>query len=249
MQLEARIALVTGAARGIGLALTRGLIARGCRVIAVGRNQAALDGLVRDEPGVVAALQADLASPSDVDAVLERIRADWPDVSIVVNNAGIQVNIDFLDPDSEARVDEWRREIAVNLTAVVRLSTGLLPTLMRQPDAAIVNVTSGLAIAPKRSAPVYCATKAALRSFTKALRYQCEDACLNVAVIDVVMSIVDTDMTTGRGYRKITAEHAAQEVLNGLAESRNDIAVGRSRALIRLARVAPGLAERMMRDA
>lgn len=111
-----------------------------------------------------------------------------------------------------------------------------------------MNVSSGLALAPKASAPVYCATKAAVRSFTKALRYQCEDAAPNVAVVEAIMALVDTDMTQGRGARKMSAHDAAAEVVRGLQRGAPEIWVGRTRLLKTLLRLAPGVAERMMRN-
>jgi NAD(P)-dependent dehydrogenase (short-subunit alcohol dehydrogenase family) len=109
---------------------------------------------------------------SAVDALLEH----HPALSVVVNNAVVQTPTDLLAEDPHALRASLRREIAVNIDAVVAVSAGLLPHLARQPEAAIVNITTGLALAPKRSAPVCCATKSAVRTFTRALRYQCEDA-------------------------------------------------------------------------
>ncbi|MEV6207053.1 SDR family NAD(P)-dependent oxidoreductase [Kitasatospora sp. NPDC051914] len=112
-------------------------------------------------------------------------------------------------------------------------------------------VTSGLAYAPKRSAPVYCATKAGLHTLLDALRYQSEAATPHVRVQEVVLPLVDTPMTAGREgpARKLTAEAAAEAVLRGLGTGRRIVPVGASRALLAVHRLSPATARRILRDA
>ncbi|MFD4672582.1 SDR family oxidoreductase [Lentzea sp. NPDC058450] len=248
MNLHDTTALVTGATRGIGRHLTRHLIAHGARVVAVGRDQDLLDELAA-EHGEVHPWQVDLADPAAVDAFVTEVAQRHPGLSVVVNNAGVQTLTDFLgDDDPEALRPVLRREIAINFDAVVALSTGLLPHLRRHPEAAVVNITSGLALAPKRSAPVYCATKAAVRTFSRALRYQCQDAAPHVRVIDAVMPLVDTEMTRGRGRDKISPDQAARAVVDGIVAGTDEIHVGRTRLLPPLLRLSPALAHRVLRD-
>lgn len=197
--------------------------------------------------GLVTAWPADLARADEIDRLVHEVPARFPNLTLLINNAGVQVTADVLADEPPALRAAFRDEIAINLEAVVALSTGLLPHLARQPSAAIINVTSGLALAPKASAPVYCATKAAVRSFTRALRYQCEDADLKVQVSDAVMALVDTDMTRGRGSRKMSAQDAAAEVLAGLQRGQDEIYVGRTKLLRLVMRLAPGVGERLMR--
>lgn len=247
MNLAGRTVLVTGAARGIGRALTRQLVAEGCRVAAVGRDAQALADLEAEHKGLVTVWPADLARADEVDRLVRDVPERLPNLTVLINNAGVQMTADVLADNPASLRTAFREEIAVNLEAVVALSTGLLPHLARQPLAAIVNVTSGLALAPKASAPVYCATKAAVRSFTRSLRYQCEDAGLKVRVVDAVMALVDTDMTRGRGARKMSPQDAAAEVLTGLQQGRDEIYVGRAKLLRLMMRLAPGFGERLMR--
>lgn len=96
------------------------------------------------------------------------------------------------------------REIAINVDAVVHLCQGVVPVLKQRDEAALVNVSSGLAIAPKASAPVYCASKAFVRSYSQALRYQLEET--SVRVFDLAPPLVKTDMTAGRNEGAITAD-------------------------------------------
>ncbi|CAN7491345.1 SDR family NAD(P)-dependent oxidoreductase [Phenylobacterium sp. LjRoot164] len=247
MQLRDRTILVTGGARGIGLALTRRFLAEGAVVIAAGRDGERLARLHAQHPRRVTAWPVDLSDPQQTDAFVRDLPRRHPELSVVVNNAGAQTLTDFLADDVETLRPALRREISLNLDAVVAISTGLLEHLRRQPSAAIVNVTSGLALAPKTSSPVYCATKAAVRSFTKALRYQCEDGAPNVQVIEAVMALVDTDMTAGRGQGKITPTEAADEVVDAILAGRREVYVDRAKLLPILMRVAPGLGERIMR--
>lgn len=243
-----RTALVTGGASGIGLALVRRLHRDGAaRVFVVGRDAAKLYALGREAP-FVTPLIADLADPTAVDRLLAELPARAPELSLVVNNAGTQRLSDFVTEDPAALVPDLRQEIRANFDAVVALSAGLLPILARQPTAAIVNVTSGLAIAPKRSSPVYCATKAGVRSFTRALRYQCEDALPHVRIVEALPPLVDTAMTAGRGRGKISAEACADEIVDGLRAGRAEIRVGKSKLLGAIMRLSPALGYRILRN-
>ncbi len=251
-----RTALVTGGAAGIGLALTEALVAAGAhRVVVVGRDPARLAAAAAAHPGVVTPLRADLGDAAAVGRLLAALPAEAPALSLVVNNAGVQHLTDLArdaaaDPDALARdvLPALAAEIATNLTSVVALSVALLPRLARQPSAAIVNISSGLALAPKRSAPVYCATKAAVRSFTRALRYQCEDRLPHVRVVEALPPLVDTAMTRGRGRGKLSAAACAAEILAGLQAGRDEVYVGRAKVLRALMRVAPAAGYRLMRD-
>ena len=128
------------------------------------------------------------------------------------------------------------------------LTTLCLPLLRQQPQSTIVNVSSGLAIAPKSSAPVYCATKAALHIFSKALRYQMEDAAPNIAVVEAILPLVDTNMTRGRGKEKISPEKVAKEIFEGMERNHHEIYVGKVKLFVLIHRVLPQLAERILRN-
>ncbi|SFR02679.1 uncharacterized oxidoreductase [Lentzea waywayandensis] len=248
MKLTESTTLVTGATRGIGRELTRQLVACGAQVVAVGRDHDSLAALAAEHGDRVHPWPVDLAEPAAVDAFIHDVTNRHPTLSVVINNAGVQTLTDFLVDDPQALRPALRREIALNFDAVVALSTGLLPHLCRQPSAAIVTVTSGLALAPKRSAPVYCATKAAVRTFSRALRYQCEASAPHVRVIDAVMPLVDTDMTRGRGRGKISSSDAAAAMIGGISRDSTEIHIGKVRLLHALMRISPGLAYRILRD-
>lgn len=248
MRLDSRTVLVTGAARGLGRELTRQLILRGADVVAAGRDRDRLDALAADHPGRVWPWPVDLSDPGAVDGLVQELPVRYPALSVAINNAGVQTVTDLLTDDPDFLRHAFRRELGVNLDAVIAISTGLLPHLSRQPEAAIVTITSGLALAPKRSAPVYCATKAGVRAFTRALRYQCQVAAPHVQVTDAVLPLVDTDMTRGRGRGKMSAADAADAVLRGVHHGTEEVAVGKVKLLRSLMRVSPRLGYRVLRD-
>ncbi|MEV7612716.1 SDR family NAD(P)-dependent oxidoreductase [Streptomyces sp. NPDC089799] len=247
MNLTGRTVLVTGGARGVGRELTRQLVAQGAHVVAVGRDPGRLATLAADHAGRVSTHTLDLTDPDAVDAFAAELPERHPQLSVVINNAGVQEHTDFLRDDPLTVRSTVRRELTVNLDSVITLSTALLPHLHRQESAVLVNVTSGLALAPKASAPVYCASKAAARTFTRALRYQCEDASSPVRVIDAVLPLVDTDMTRGRGRGKISAEDAAAAVIRGILRETAEIRIGRVKLLHAVLRLAPALGYRLLR--
>ena len=245
--LAGRTALVTGGTSGIGLELVRGLFDKGARRVFVVSRTASRStwGDYRDR---VELIDADLCCEAEIMRLTDRLNAEASDLSLVINNAGMQVLSDFGAPGALELLPALRTEIAINFTSVVGLSVGLLPLLARQPSAVLVNVTSGLALAPKQSSPVYCATKAGVRSFTRALRYQCDRAFPTVTVIEALPPLVDTPMTTGRGRGKISAAACAGEIISGIERRHHEIYVGKSKLLRGVMRISPALGHRIMRN-
>lgn len=247
LDLSRSTAVVTGGARGIGLELTRQLVARGAKVIAIGRNPEHLQAVQAEFPAEVTIRAVDLSSGPEVDRLVAELAAEAPEIDILVNNAGVQYEMDLFGRDPAEVTRLARREISTNLESVIVLTLGLLPIIARHEQGAVINVSSGLAIAPKAASPVYCATKAAVRSFTKALRYQCAGKAPHVLVSEAIMALVDTDMTSGRGSGKISAARAACEVLSVLDSYRPEVWVGKAKLLRLVNRLSPALAERIMR--
>lgn len=233
--------LVTGASSGIGRALALQLAAAGTRVIALARRTDALQALAAQQPGIVP-WAADLADTAALPALAARLVAAHPDLAGVIHNAGVQVDARLADAgQGPAQV---RQEVDINLVAPIVLTQALLPQLLARRGAFVVNVTSGLAFAPKRSAAVYSATKAGLHLFTRALRVQVQGTGLRV--VEAVMPLVDTPMTAGRGRRKLAPDDAARALLDGLRAGRPDLYIGQARAVPWLARWAPGLLARAL---
>lgn len=243
MKLTGNTILVTGATAGIGLALTEECLKLGNKVIGIGRNQDALRGLSQQHQQFVP-LPCDLTKQDEFDFAINFIRQNYPDLNIIVNNAGIQFNYDVtVEPVDGEKAKE---EIQLNLTTPIKIVYGLLLMLLPKKESAIVNVTTGLALAPKKSAPVYCAAKAGLRTFTRTLRYQL--AHTTVKVFEVIPPLVDTNMTKGRGNNKITALQVAGEIISGLEHNRYEIPIGKVKLLIWIMRVFPSIGYRIMKN-
>ncbi len=241
-----RTVLLTGGARGIGRELTRLLVGRGARLITVGRDTDMLRQLEAAHPGSVATFTADLAVAGQVQSVIDWLSSEHRDCSVLINNAAIMNHCELTRPSPD-RDEEIATEIAINLTAPIRLATAALPILRAHSSAAIVNITSGLAIAPKRNAAVYCATKAGLRSFTRALRDQCRHDRLPIQVSEVVMTLVETTLSTDAPGR-YPPERAAMDTLRGLERGKPEVWIEKARLLRIIHRLSPALAYAIMRD-
>lgn len=242
MRLHDNTILITGGASGIGLALAKAFVARGNDVIICGRNEQKLQAVHRDCPSI-ATFRCDIADAGDRERLAQHLADHHPGFNVLINNAGIQHNYDWSDARSHVRAIE--EEVSINLLAQLTLTDRLLPALLNMPEAAIINVTSALALVPKQSAPVYCATKAALRSFTRALRYQLEQT--SVKVFEIIPALIDTEMTAGRGKRKISPARLAEESLRALQSGQHEIRIDKVKLLFALHRLLPRVAERMLR--
>lgn len=244
MKLSDNTILVTGGGSGIGLALAKAFARhRGNTVVVCGRNAQKLEAVHADNP-VIATFPCDIANDQDQQYLAEVITRKYPNFNILINNAGIQHNYSFLD--TQSRTDVIEEEVNINFLAQVQLTDRLLPVLLRQPSAALVNVTSALAVVPKQSAPIYCATKAAMHTFTKALRYQLKNS--PVRVFEIIPALVETEMTKGRGKGKITPEALAAEALRGIQSDQYEIRIGKTKMLFALHRLLPSVAEHIIKN-
>lgn len=233
--------IVTGATSGIGRALAIQLIEAGVPVIAIGRNEDQLRELAA-RSGLVATYAADLSEIDALPALVARIVSAHPDVGCLINNAGIQNDLRVDDAPCDAA--QICHEVDVNLVAPMVLTQALIAHLQRQPLGLVVNLTSALGYMPKRTAAVYSATKAGLHLFTQALRVQM--AGTTVRVVEVVMPLVDTPMTAGRGGGKLPPAQAAHSLIEGLLAGKQDIRIGKARLLPWLQRWAPWMLARIL---
>lgn len=251
MKLDGLKVLITGGGRGIGREIARALSERGAALVLVGRDVQGLERAASALPGPVTTVPCDLSDVGAVDSLIERVRADHRDLGGLVNNAAVQHEIDLVHGDPADTIDRARGEIALNLAAPVALALGLLPLLRVQRQALVVNVTTGLAYAPKEASPVYCASKAGLHAFTQALRYQCERQAPNLLVTEAILPLVDTDMTRGRGgiggRGGMAPVDVARAIVRGLEKDRVEVWVGQAKLLRVLRRIAPGVPARILR--
>jgi uncharacterized oxidoreductase len=187
MQLTGNTILITGGGSGIGRALAEAFHALGNHVIIAGRRKNVLEATVAANPGMKAEV-LDIESSAAINAFAERIKAAYPKLNAVIHSAGI------MRPESllTGALDDAEAMITTNLLGPIRLTAALLPQLMTQSHATIMTVSSGLAFLPLAMTPTYCATKAAIHSYTQSLRYQLKDT--NVQVLELIPPYVQTEL-------------------------------------------------------
>ncbi len=190
MRLDNNTILITGGGAGIGRGLAEAFHRLGNQVIISGRREQMLLDACAANPGMNH-LVMDVTSPRDVAFVAEHAAELYPEINCLINNAGIQRVHDFAQ-DQELDEQALADEIDTNLTGLIRTTSAFLPQLQAKESATIINVSSGLSFVPLANFPVYCATKAAVHSFTQSLRYQLRDT--SVKVIELAPPYVESGL-------------------------------------------------------
>ena len=237
MQIDGKLALVTGGTDGIGLEIARQLKRKGAAIIVCGRRE---DFLATARAEGFEAIAADL---SNAQGCLDLARSlKERTIDILVNNAGMSGNF---GPGEPLDLELTDRAIFLNLNAPMHLIGHMLPALLARPEASIVNVTSGLAIAPRAGSPVYCASKAGLRSFTQALRYNLKQT--RVHVIEALPPVVETAMTRGRiSGKKMSASDCAAQIVDAIESNSKEANVGMVKLLQMIYSISPALVRKIM---
>jgi len=243
MKLNNNTILITGGTSGIGLELVRQFYERNNKLIVTSSNQSNLENLKEKFPGIIT-IVCNLADNSSVHQLITKCLTDHGDINLVINNAGIQYNYNWLEEkDGYAKI---ANEICVNFTSPMQIIYGLLPVLLNKREAAIVNVSSGLALVPKKSAPIYCATKAAIHNGTKALRYQLENT--TVKVFEIIPPLVETPMTEGRGKDKISPKQLVDEFIPNFINNKYESFIGKTKILRLIQRLSPARADSILKN-
>jgi short-subunit dehydrogenase involved in D-alanine esterification of teichoic acids len=190
MKMTGNTILLTGGTSGIGLGLAVRLHEAGNKVIVAGRRKKLLDDITAEHPGIDA-LVLDVADPDSIAQASETLAASHPDLNVLINNAGIMLKENVLDPTGLPVAEE---HVTINLLGTIRMTYAFLPLLVGKDYAVVVNVTSALAFVPFPITPTYSATKAALHSFSQSLRVQLASAGAGVQVIEVVPPSVRTTL-------------------------------------------------------
>lgn len=241
MQTSNNTILITGGATGIGLALATAFLDKRNEVIICGRRENALNEAKTKHPKFHIR-QNDLSKIEERKSLARWTTQNFPKLNMLINNAGIQREF-LLDDNNVAEKFSTENEIEINLTAPIHLTMLLLPHLKQQQNSAIINISSGLAYVPISIMPVYCATKSALQSFTKSLRYQLRND--KVKVFEVSPPIVDTELDNGardqRGQtnKGLKPKAVAIKTLKGFANDNYNIAVGQVKILRIVSRIIP----------
>ena len=193
MQMTGNTILITGGGSGIGRGLAEAFHALGNQVVILGRRQNVLDEVTAANPGMKA-LTVDMADSASIQAFAAKVAEENPALNVLVHMAGIMVN-ENLQTQTEP-LDTMEATVATNLVGPMRLTAALLPALRAQPNPVVMTVTSGLAYVPLAMTPTYCATKAAIHSYTESLRYQLKDT--PVQVIELIPPYVQTSLMGDR---------------------------------------------------
>ncbi len=215
MNLSNNVILITGGTSGIGLELVRQFYGFGNKIIIASSHPDKLEQVKKAFPAIEICV-CDLRDASSVRSLIAKCLLQYPDINVLINNAGIQYN--YLLTEVLDGYEKIEDEIRVNLISPVQLTYGLLPILLNKAESAIINISSALAFVPKMSAPVYCATKSALHVQTQVMRYQLEHA--RVKVFEIIPPLVETPMTQGRGKGKITSKQLVDEFLRNFKNNK-----------------------------
>lgn len=244
MKTRDNTVLITGGSTGIGLAMAKALVEAGNTVIVCGRDQGRL-AKVKEVIPDIHTIRCDVTRDDELANLQARILRDFPLLNILINNAAVMHIGDFgANLGGLERIEE---EVCTNLLAPMKLTNLLLPVLLQQATAAIVVVSSGLAYVPVANVAVYCATKAALHSFSHSLRHQLRRT--DVKVFELLPPLVDTTLSRTLRMPKIRAEQVAQELLKGLTGDSYVVRVGMVKLLQVASQLAPWLTERMLNRA
>jgi uncharacterized oxidoreductase len=243
MKLTGRTILITGGSAGIGLAFALKFLELGNEVIVTGRRQAVLDQVKSKYPKLHA-IQSDVADPQQIARLATRVKADFPKLDVLMNNAGILLYKNLTSPAAD--LSGLMAEININVGGVVGTTSALIDVL-KANEGTVINVSSGLAFVPLPAAPIYSATKAAIHSYTQSLRFQLEET--GVEVIELMPPAVKTDMTTELaegGGSVITTDELVKQSFASLKKGVLEIRPGQSKQLAFLRRLAPDFINRQL---
>ena len=246
MRLTNRTILITGGSAGIGLAFALKFIELGNTVIVTGRRRAVLDAVKAQHPKLHT-IQSDIADPQQIAALAARVKAEFPKLDVLMNNAGVGFSRNLKAPVAD--LGELMTEIDVNVGGVIRTTSALIDILTANRGT-VINVSSGLAFAPLPSNPIYSATKAAVHSYTQSLRFQLEDS--GVEVIELMPPAVRTDLTDDfaeHGISMISTGELVKQSFAALRAGKREIRPGQSKQLAFLRRLAPNFINRQLWNA
>jgi uncharacterized oxidoreductase len=187
VKLTGNTVLITGGGSGIGRALAEAFRARNNKVLITGRDANKLSAVVKANPGIEAR-ELDVTDPAAIKSFARQVTNDFPALNVLINNAGIMRAEDLTSGETETA----EATISTNLLGPIRLTAALLPQLLTAPRAAVLTVASGLAFVPRSLAPTYCATKAAIHSYSQTLRVQLRNT--SVQVIELVPPYLQTEL-------------------------------------------------------
>jgi len=236
MKTSKNTILIIGGTAGIGYETAKQLSALDNHVIITGRDKDRLESAASTLDNVTA-INFDVTNPEQVDALVLRLKTDFPAFNMVINNAGKAFAYSLDDPNADA-FDNAETEMLTNYLAIIRLNQKLLPILKEKTAAAIVNVSSIVAYVPGVSLPTYSASKAALHSYTTALRFTLADT--TVKVFELMPPLVNTEFSKEiGGHNGIEPSVVAKDLVDALANDTYQIRVGNTAQIYELLLTSP----------
>lgn len=235
MQTSGNTVLITGGGSGIGLSLTKAFLNQGNKVIICGRTLEKLEKVKADYPGLEI-IQCDVQDDEQIKAMLEKCNSEYGGIDVLVNNAGVFESFSYTGEPFP--IEKQMREINIDFSAPIRMVHYFLPDLMKKSNPAIVNVSSGLGFVPLAGAPIYCATKAGIHSWTRSLRWQLKST--NVKVFELMPPLVDTPMVSEfKNFPMMDPEVLVAKFMKGFARDKYTITPGQASQLKMMSRFAP----------
>ncbi|MEM7134967.1 MAG: SDR family NAD(P)-dependent oxidoreductase [Myxococcota bacterium] len=238
MKLTGNTMLITGGSAGIGLALAQKFAELGNDVIVTGRNAEKLEA-AKAASGRITTVQSDAGDPDQIKTLAAQMREQHPKLNVLINNAGVMFHRNLSVPADD--LTGLTAELDINVAGPIRLVSAFIEQL-KANKGTIINVSSGLAFVPLHSAPIYCATKAAIHSYSVSLRQQL--ARQGVEVVELMPPAVRTEMLgevpDEGGFQILTTDQLVQATIKGLENGRNEIRPGQANQLHWMSRIAPG---------
>ena len=219
--------LITGGSAGIGFEMAKLFSEAGNQVIITGRNKERMDKAIAKLKNTTD-IVSDVTDAQDVDNLVAQLQKDYPDLNVVINNAGSAHYYNMTEPGINA-FEKASQEMLTNYLSIIRLNEKLLPLLKRRSEAAIVNVSSIVAFAGRASTlPTYAASKAALHSYTNSLRILLDES--PIKVFELMPPLVDTEFSAmiGGADNGIPPKQVAEDLIAAIQKDQYEIHVGKT---------------------
>lgn len=244
MKITGRTILITGGSAGIGLAFARKFLELGNQVIVTGRRPSVLEQLRAKYPQLHT-IQSDVADPGQIAFLARRVKAGYPKLDVLMNNAGIMLHKNLKVPAAD--LEGLMAEVNINLGGVIRVTSAFIDALTANKGT-IINVSSALAFVPLPSAPIYCAAKSAVHAYTQSLRFQLEET--GVEVIELLPPAVRTELTAEiqerEGIALISTEELIRQSFAAFKAGKLEIRPGQSNLFALMRRLAPDFMNRQL---